>query len=608
MSATPRHFKRSAQPPCVRDVAACLGRNLWQVLGYEIVFKLVLAFLIQALKQLSGTLLWHIGRPAFTSGDLPYLLRTWEGWGLALIGLLVLILYTVFEISTLVVLCAATLHGERPSVGEIMRRALGTLRQLLTPTGILVALYVALAGPLAGASIGISLTQSFYIPDFILSVITGNTVLRVLYTLALVALGALGFIYLFAFHGIALDGRSMPESLARSHQIVRVSWRALLWNLVKLTLASILAFVLLFLVTAVAPALALDQLQLGTNVARFWTVFLILVTVVALGALYVLLTPLTIMLITASYEQACGRPCASARASKLQARRQRAASALACVCLLALCAGISLLASSHFDEFFPATSTTRVIAHRGAGVSSSENTADGIRTAGQIGAYGSEIDIQRTADGAYVLNHDADFSRLYGDSRKPSEMTLAEVKQLQVHNETNPLAPTTTVPTLEEALDAARDNVHLFIELKGETADQQMAEDAYRAVADRGMLDQCAFISLDYGLIDYLETAHPEAETGYLLYLGFGELGQMNCDLLLVEEETATPQNIERIHSAGKQVGVWTVNDMTDVLTCATRGADYVITDEAQAAVNLLAMLHQRDDALRVADTLTAWL
>lgn len=334
MTTAPRHLKRPVRPLRVLDVIAHCMRNAWLVLGYELVFKLVLALLIAGLKQLSGTLLWHIGRPAFTSGDLPYLMRTWEGWGLALIGLLVLILYSAFEVSTLVVVCAATLHGQRLGIGEVMRHALGTLRQLLTPTGILVALYVALAGPLAGASIGISLTQSFYIPDFILSVITGNTILHALYTVALLVLGAVGFMYLFAFHGVALDGMSMRDSLAHSHQIVRGKWRALLWSLVKLTLFSLLAAVLLILVTVVASALILGLQEPGTNLARFWTVFVILVTIVALGVPYVLLAPLTIMLITATYEQACGRTCDIVPAGAPQPPHHRIAGALACICIL----------------------------------------------------------------------------------------------------------------------------------------------------------------------------------------------------------------------------------------------------------------------------------
>lgn len=45
----------------------------------------------------------------------------------------------------------------------------------------------------------------------------------------------------------------------------------------------------------------------------------------------------------------------------------------------------------------------------------------------------------------------------------------------------------------------------LFIELKGETADRQMADDTVKAVREYGMEDECVLISHKYELIDYIE-------------------------------------------------------------------------------------------------------
>lgn len=608
-----KHFKQDEPQKLesihVRELVAFFLHNAVRIVLLYIVFKLLLFAGVFLMNQLAGFLLWHANRPAFTSGDLPYLLRSWEGWGLALVGLLILVLYTTFEVSTIIILSAATLHDERPSALEITRRALATAHRMLSPLGIVVVLYTALAGPLVGASVGISLTSNFYIPDFILSVINGNLVLRVLYTVLLVALGIVGFVYIFAFHGVALDDVTMGKSLRHSSQIVRRNVGALLKSAVKLLLFVLVTMTVIFLVLTALFALGIVVSGGSTDNVRFCTLFCTGMGTLLIGALLTLLEPLVLMLITWFYENACGRACdlVDDRAGGSQPKR-RLAIAAGCVVIVGAMAGISLYAVQNFDELFPATSSMRIVAHRGGGSESYENTAEGIRAAGDLGVYGSEIDIQRTADGAYVVNHDGTFKRLCGDDRKSSEMTLAEIKQLRVRSEANPLAEGVEVPTLDEALDASENRVHLFIELKGETADEQMAEDAYAAVAARGMLDQCAFISLDYELISYLEAAHPDAETGYLIYLSFGELEQMNCDLLLVEMETATTDNIARVHQAGKQIGVWTVNDMTSVVTCSTRGADYIITDEVRASSQLLEGFYERDDVARIFDTLFAWL
>ncbi len=57
---------------------------------------------------------------------------------------------------------------------------------------------------------------------------------------------------------------------------------------------------------------------------------------------------------------------------------------------------------------FPEETDVKIIAHRGGGNEGNENTQSGLNAAWKAGAYGSEIDIQRTKDGYYVVNHDGD--------------------------------------------------------------------------------------------------------------------------------------------------------------------------------------------------------
>lgn len=127
-----------------------------------------------------------------------------------------------------------------------------------------------------------------------------------------------------------------------------------------------------------------------------------------------------------------------------------------------------------------------------------------------------------------------------------------------------------------------------------------MAEDVYQAVKEKGMLDQVMFISLDYELINRLEYVHPDAETGYLCFFSFGKIEDMNCDALLLEEESATEKNIQAIHSAGKKVFVWTVNRPASLVRFIAGNADGIITDEVEQAESLKSAFAERRDELRV--------
>ena len=133
--------------------------------------------------------------------------------------------------------------------------------------------------------------------------------------------------------------------------------------------------------------------------------------------------------------------------------------AVVLVLLIVATAGMN----SKFDTLFPAEKETKIIAHRGGGNEAPENTVAGIETAYELGAYGSEIDIQRTKDGAYVILHDGNFERVAGDKRKPEEMTLKQIQKLSVDGE--------PIPTFEDALAASKGKIVLFTELKGKTAD-----------------------------------------------------------------------------------------------------------------------------------------
>ena len=194
----------------------------------------------------------------------------------------------------------------------------------------------------------------------------------------------------------------------------------------------------------------------------------------------------------------------------------------AAVVLLVVVIVAVFVVDKNFDQMFPTDTNVKIIAHRAGGNEGRENTLSGLETAWKAGAYGSEIDIQRTKDSNYVLNHDATFKRVAGDSRKPEEMTLREIRKLSIDGE--------PIPTFEEMLISSKGRMILFTELKGNTADQKMADDSVALIRQYHMEDECVLISLNYDVIDYIETTYPEIQTGYLTFACFGDTAKLNCD------------------------------------------------------------------------------
>ena len=91
-----------------------------------------------------------------------------------------------------------------------------------------------------------------------------------------------------------------------------------------------------------------------------------------------------------------------------------------------------------------------VIAHRGAGASHPENTLAAFRSAlsPRVAADGVELDVRLSADGVPVVFHDETADRMCGEPGRISDMTLDELRGLDVEGE--------PIPTLAEVVDVFR--------------------------------------------------------------------------------------------------------------------------------------------------------
>ena len=122
-----------------------------------------------------------------------------------------------------------------------------------------------------------------------------------------------------------------------------------------------------------------------------------------------------------------------------------------------------------------ATETPLIIAHRGASADLPENTLAAFALAAEQGADGIELDVQLTADKRIVIFHDPTLERFTGSKSKVSELTLAELKTVD-------LGEGQTIPTLDELLEFLGPRLLYNIELKNLSLRDNGLE---AAVADR---------------------------------------------------------------------------------------------------------------------------
>lgn len=567
------------------------------IIRYQVVTKILLGAWLFLLGRLFRILLNSTGRVAVTSGDYLFLFGTWQGIFIILIALSSLFVYVALDLNTMIILSKNLLKGENNSVLRSCLDAVKSVYRLLNIKGIGILIYIALIAPVIGIGFSITLTKSFYIPTFISSVIADTPLYLILASLAAIIFIAIGIANLFLLHGIVLDKMSIEDAGRQSQSFIDKNWKDYLWQNIVFILVMACVLGIIALAVLVLPLFVTDILPLSAGLKRGLTVFFVLQGIILSFVADLVAMPLYMMKMTQLYYK-----YKTGEVFHYEGRQFKA-HAYDKYLLIGSLIGVVLIAiflNHNFDDVFPKDTEVKIIAHRGGGSEGAENTVSGLETAWMKGAYGSEIDIQRTKDGHYILNHDGNFARVAGDKRKPEEMALEEIRKLSVDGE--------PIPTLEEMLDASKGKVILFIELKGETADKQMADDTVRIVKERHMENEVVLISLKYDLIDYIETNYPEMETGFLTFASFGDTALLNCDYLALEEESATADSIAAIHKQGKKVLIWTANKKESQRHFFCSSADALITDNVTQAMQVLEEISERSDLSRIIDRIKEFI
>ncbi|GAB6160478.1 glycerophosphodiester phosphodiesterase family protein [Howardella ureilytica] len=558
------------------------------ILRYQILTKAFLLLVDLAFRYARGGILWTSDRAVISSGDIPFLFTSVQGWGIMLIGLVILSVYMVFDVNAMIILSNKILHNKPVRTLEVVKEAFLSLKYFNNPFGFFMLMYMAFILPLAGVGLNaISLTENLYLPNFIVSFIHQNILFTILYYFGVLLAFVFTVFNIFTFHCLIIGKEATASAREHAAELIKKNWNNFVWTYFKFILKSVLVVLIIAGVIVGAAAFAVFVVKIDDNDAyRAFLTFMSYLVLSVAGIFILIFVPMHYLTLTKMYDLYTGEY----EEMYLSTRRDYAYMYIASGIFSVFLLFSSIFTSGNFDEEFPKVANTKIIAHRAGGNLGDENTVQGLNKAIEKGVWGGEVDVQRTKDNKYIINHDDTFKRLTGNKKTSSELTLEEIKKLEVKNSLHS-EESGQIASLEEMLDAAKGKIVLYIELKGKTADEKTADDIYGIVKNKGMLNQVVFVGFNYKLMKYMEEKHPNAETGYLCYAAFGEIENLATDEIIIEEELATPENIDKIKAAGKKVIVWTVNTPMGMARFYSRGADGIITDKIDKSLNIKSLL-----------------
>lgn len=239
-----------------------------------------------------------------------------------------------------------------------------------------------------------------------------------------------------------------------------------------------------------------------------------------------------------------------------------------------------------------------VIAHRGNSAVAPQNTLAAFEAAWRAGAASIEIDIQPTADGQVVVIHDDTVDATTDGQGVVTEMSLAALRALDAGSWFAAAYAGQRVPTFAEVLEllARRPGLDLLLELKGPWTVEQVRP-VTAAIRAAGLADRVIGQSFWPESVRALAEADPDLRRGLLVFQVedpealvalCADLGVVTCNpygpLLLTD-----PGLVARLHDAGVQVMVWTLNEPEHWAAAAALGVDAVITDRPDRLAGWLA-------------------
>jgi glycerophosphoryl diester phosphodiesterase len=241
------------------------------------------------------------------------------------------------------------------------------------------------------------------------------------------------------------------------------------------------------------------------------------------------------------------------------------------------------------------------VAHRGGSALAPENTLAAFSVGLQHDADALEMDVHLSKDGQIVVTHDPLLERT---TRQPGEVSDYDAATLGGFNAAIGFKGTTDfgpqkIPSFDEVLDLvdreAKRPVMLQVEIKLKNDGTRYAgieEKLLAKLRERGWIDSTIIISFDFPTLVRIRELEPLIRTGaliskkYMTSMGTKgpesvakDIASLDVDYVGINHQylSQTLFNEFKIRKLG--VGVWTVNEVKDMVRFKEMGVDFITSD-----------------------------
>lgn len=228
----------------------------------------------------------------------------------------------------------------------------------------------------------------------------------------------------------------------------------------------------------------------------------------------------------------------------------------------------------------------RVVAHRG-NYQYDDNALGGFKQSLAAGVTGYETDVQMTADGGFVIMHDANVARTTTGTGNVGDLTFAAVTNLTLKKSGE------HVPSLQQIADLFRDrpDVSVEFEMKWQKLSpeklNQYVDGVHKIVTSTMPAGSYVFTSFSTDYLRAMRARHPNAPTALIL----GKAPASAADDAAIKTAVAlgceriaplagtSPDWVAAASRASLRTTLWMVEDLENWKRCRAKGAATVTSN-----------------------------
>ena len=244
------------------------------------------------------------------------------------------------------------------------------------------------------------------------------------------------------------------------------------------------------------------------------------------------------------------------------------------------CASIFFAIEGYIYLEEPVVNPPLVISHRGVSNGNGvQNTVESLEKTAQLKPDLVEMDVQETKDGQFVMMHDANLKSLAGLNVTPQDLTLDELKQLDIYEN----GYQAKISSFDDYINRANDlHQKLLIEIKTSRKDSaQMMDHFLDQYGAKIKIYGHQMQSLDYHVIEKVTQYDKEIPVYFILPYN-SVFPRTNATGYTMEYSTLDEYFVTKLWNTKQKLYVWTINGSESFDKSLRLGVDGMITDDLE--------------------------